>query len=453
MKTLAIGFLLPVLAVQAAVWPPARQWSVAFPGHYFVAAGSAPDGGAVVTLSEQDDESIISFAKVSPNGTVAWQRCVQDHWSNDPDESAVVATGDGGLLGALTVGARESFEGTCSFVTRTNPVIGAYDCWLARLDANGSKLWDRTLGGTSYDYVTRLYETPDGGFLLLAQSESPASGNKSSSNFGSADIWLVRLNAQGAILWDRSFGGSGWDAPRGLALLPDGGCVVAGYSLSPASGNKTSTSTGPWVFRVDGDGQKLWDYSYVPGGAYSADAIRLLPDGRLMFVGDNSVRQISADGLVVTNWSFAVSGSIYRALTTPDGGVIGQSSSGLARWNHTNVVWSMTNQLDDTFYLESESRAGGFIHTIRGSFNAWTLAQAAPDVFTARPALSRPSPGTGGTGTITVHGVPNHTYAVERTFDFANWLPVSTNLLASNSLPVAFSSTNPAAWFRARLVP
>src|SRR5439155_10347173 len=68
--------------------------------------------------------------------------------------------------------------------------------------------WQRTFGGSNDETLTALQQTADGGFILGGYSYSSASGTKTSTNFGGADFWVVRLDGNGNKLWEQSFGGS-----------------------------------------------------------------------------------------------------------------------------------------------------------------------------------------------------------------------------------------------------
>jgi hypothetical protein len=147
--------------------------------------------------------------------------------------------------------------------------LGGPDIWLVRRNAQGQKIWDRTFGGSGDDRMTWLAELPDGGFVLAATSSSPPGATKASANFGDWDYWVLRLDEQGEVLWDRTFGGSRNDFASSFHLTADGGMILGGFSESPPDGNKTSPqySRWPydadyWVVRLDAEGNKLWENSY-----------------------------------------------------------------------------------------------------------------------------------------------------------------------------------------------
>ena len=140
---------------------------------------------------------------------------------------------------------------------KTSPYYGGGgDYWAVRLDANGQKLWDASFGGTNYDECRSVLQTPDGGFLLAGSSMMGGGGNKSSFGYGDGDYWLVRLDANGQKLWDVSLGGTNYDDCRGVCQTPDGGWVLGGFSSSGATGSKTTTNSGGydvWLVKLDGD--------------------------------------------------------------------------------------------------------------------------------------------------------------------------------------------------------
>src|SRR5436190_2728665 len=130
--------------------------------------------------------------------------------------------------------------------------------WVVRLDADGQKLWERQFGGTSGgDFGRTVLQTSDGGFLIGGYSHSPVSGDKTAPNLGNGDFWVIRLDAQGNKLWDKTYGGSDRDWLAATCKTLDGGFVLLGYSWSGRSGNKSSGNYGGddvWLVRIDGDG-------------------------------------------------------------------------------------------------------------------------------------------------------------------------------------------------------
>jgi hypothetical protein len=265
------------------------------------------------------------------------------------------------------------------------------------------------------------------------------------------------MDAGGNKIWDRSYGGSAADAPIAFELMPDGGCVVLGVSSSPANGNKTNALTGNWIFRVDAAGNKLWEYVVTD---FSPLNLRLLDNGQLLISFANSSLLLSANGQFVAAHMISPPGTVLSTLSraiTPDGGVIGynRAQSTVVRYNGTNIAWSRPYTNFTEVY--AATRTGGFIGEERQAFpgNYSAVVQIAPDALTAKPRLSMDYSFATNSGVyhLGLHGVSNHFYAVDRTTDFVSWVPLATNFLGSNSLSASITASNPAAFFRARLVP
>ncbi len=106
-----------------------------------------------------------------------------------------------------------------------------------------------------------VQQTADGGYILLGQSDSSASGDVTGTNHGSADCWVVKLDGAGAIQWQKLLGGSGVEDRRSVQQTADGGYILLGSSTSSANGDVTGTnhgSTDYWVVKLDGVGTIQW---------------------------------------------------------------------------------------------------------------------------------------------------------------------------------------------------
>lgn len=172
--------------------------------------------------------------------------------------------------------------------------FGGTDYWIVRLDASGQRLWDQSFGGAGSDENNCVQQTADGGFILGGSSSSDPGGNKISPHFGSGfnyDFWVVRLDASGAALWDRSFGGTGEDQLNSLQQTVDGGFVLGGSSASGTNSHKNAPNLGGhdfWIVRLDANGDKLWDQSF--GGASSdiLASLKKTQDGGFILGGASS---------------------------------------------------------------------------------------------------------------------------------------------------------------------
>jgi hypothetical protein len=111
---------------------------------------------------------------------------------------------------------------------KTEDSRGSYDYWVVKYSRNKTKLWDRTIGGDTSDVLVDAISTSDGGYLLGGNSWSGKSGEKTHNSFGSLDYWLVKLDGQGNIQWDKTIGSSNYDVLYDLDQTNDGGYILVG---------------------------------------------------------------------------------------------------------------------------------------------------------------------------------------------------------------------------------
>jgi len=151
---------------------------------------------------------------------------------------------------------------------KTENSRGDYDFWILCLDASEQIIWQKTIGGTNIDLPSDLLISADQNIYIGGTTKSPASFEQSNALYGSWDAWLIKLNSSGDILWDKNYGGIGMDGFNELIELPSGNIMAFGSSASSNSGNKTSTSYGSidvWYLKLNSNGSILNDCSI--GGA------------------------------------------------------------------------------------------------------------------------------------------------------------------------------------------
>ena len=129
---------------------------------------------------------------------------------------------------------------------KTSPNYGGSDFWIVKLDAFGNQLWDRSFGGPGDESILSFKETDDGGFILAGPTTSGMGGNKTSPSYGGTDCYVVRTDANGNKLWETTVGGDGndWEYSGCIIKLHDGSFLMACDSTSGVSGNKTTPSFG-----------------------------------------------------------------------------------------------------------------------------------------------------------------------------------------------------------------
>ncbi|MCQ9634989.1 T9SS type A sorting domain-containing protein [Chryseobacterium sp. WG23] len=260
-----------------------QVWEKYFAGQnhdYLSATVTTQDGGFLVSgtsysgkgLDKKDDSkggSDIWLIRLNEFGDELWQKTLGT--SSDEEAKAVIQTTDLGFFVAGNI--QNSSKG-----------YGSKDVWITRLDKDGKELSQLILGGRGLDEVEKMIPTKDGGALLGIYSRSSEVGNpntkpsterssvsmaisqkpKASTNFGEGDYWIVKLDKNGKLEWEKNFGGKGDDHIRTLALTSTG-FIIGGESRSERSGNKSvgiEEGTDLWLISLNERGDELWQKSY-----------------------------------------------------------------------------------------------------------------------------------------------------------------------------------------------
>jgi hypothetical protein len=147
---------------------------------------------------------------------------------------------------------------------------GSSDAWIIKIDLNGSLIWQKTFGGSGSDWAYDVVATADGGYVFSGATSSVDGDLASLTNHGGTDTWVVKLSGTGDMIWQQEFGGSGTE--RGESIIPtaDGGFVIGGYSNS--NDGNLSMNHGDydaWLIKLNTSGTVEWQKLYG-GSAYEA---------------------------------------------------------------------------------------------------------------------------------------------------------------------------------------
>jgi hypothetical protein len=269
---LALSLLLLALSGRGQAPRPLKQWDHTFGGtatERFSKVRATPDGGCLLAGSSASDISGdksqasrggVDFwvVKLDANGTKQWDR----RFGGPVDDylSSFCLTADGGYL---LVGNSASGAGLDKSEASRDAGLG--DFWVLKLDATGNKQWDRTFGGPASDTAMDVWPTQDGGYLVGGNSFSGQGGDKSQTGKGFCDLWVVKIDAAGTKQWDRDLGGTSDEYLSAVQQTTDGGFLIGGYSYSGPSSDKSQPSHGQedfWIIKLDATGVRLWDRTY-----------------------------------------------------------------------------------------------------------------------------------------------------------------------------------------------
>ena len=152
-------------------------------------------------------------------------------------------------------------------------------------------LWEKSYGGKHAEYLFDVQATADYGFILAGSSLSNKSGNKTGNNNGDLDYWVWKMDESGELDWQKSFGGSGFDLLQSIKNTKDGGFILAGTSSSNADFQKKEACKGItdfWVIKLDAKGEELWQKTIGGDGQDELLCAFQTRDGGYMLGGSSS---------------------------------------------------------------------------------------------------------------------------------------------------------------------
>ncbi len=213
------------------------------------------DGGYIVAGSTSSNEGDVSgnkgggdvwVFKLDNLGNLLWQKCLGGS-EDDAAWSIQQTTDDGYIVAGMT----RSNDGD---VSGNN---GSADFWVVKLDSAGNILWQKCLGGSNTDFARSARQTSDGGYIVVGFTQSN-DGNVAGFH-GDRDAWVVKLDTLGNLLWQKCFGGTGKDEAWSVEQNSDGSYVIAGGTSSnngDVTGNNGGTDA--WVVKLDASGALVW---------------------------------------------------------------------------------------------------------------------------------------------------------------------------------------------------
>ena len=199
------------------------QWIGEIIGEGYIIAGQ--------TFSYGAGGSDIILIKIDTEGNIIWLETYGD--AGDEDAQWAQFTSDGGIV-----------------ITGSMDVYGTgdSDVYIVKTDINGELLWTETYGGTDTDLSLSIQEVSTGGYIISGQTESFGNGND--------DVYLIRTDGEGNLLWEKTYGHVQADGGSSIQETPDGGFVVAGVLTTNEGGFDAC------FIKTDENGDSLWTKLY-----------------------------------------------------------------------------------------------------------------------------------------------------------------------------------------------
>lgn len=221
------------------------QWSRTYggtggdEGHYIIQTN---DGGYLIageTMSFGNGGDMM-LIKIDNNGSIQWSKTYGHNIASDY-AYCVKQTMDGGYVVTGSTGANVKL-------------------YLLKVDQNGVEQWSKVIGGSSNDRGYNVQQTDDGGYIIA--------GDTRNCGAGLSDFYLVKTTATGNIEWTKSYGGNQTDKAHCVKPTSEGGYIVVGYTQSFGAG-----SDDVYLIRTDSIGNMIWSKTFGSNGADQGYAV------------------------------------------------------------------------------------------------------------------------------------------------------------------------------------
>jgi len=269
--------------------------------------------------------------KLDNNQNIEWQNTIGGTADDRP--YYITQTMDGGyIVGGISLSNTSG--------DKSEDCLGFVDYWIVKLNASGNIEWENTIGGgvmgeIDYEVLESIIQTSDGGYIIAGSSDNDISGDKTENSKGRVDYWILKIDHAGHIQWQKTIGGSSFDAIYDISATNDGGFVLIGTSDSNISGDKTENSKGFsdfWVIKFDASNVMEWqktiggsnvdqgyrikqtlDGGYILGGSSRSD---ISGDKTENSFGDLDLWVVKIDNVGTIEWQKTIGGSDEDRLTT-----------------------------------------------------------------------------------------------------------------------------------------
>ena len=248
----------------------------------FILAGSSLSTKSGNKTEDNNGDLDYWIWKMDEKGDLDWQKNFGG--SGSDFLQSIALTKDGGFILAGNSSSDKDFD-------KKENCRGIEDFWIIKLDAKGNEEWQKTIGGSGQDKLKTVKQTNDGGYIIGGSSSSFKSDEKSENGYGNTDYWIVKLDKNGVVKWQKTFGGIYNDEFKSLETCKDGGYLIGGNSNSPMSGSKTHDNIGIndyWIIKIDKDGMEQWQKSYGGDNDDQLSVVKQTIDGNFIIAGNSN---------------------------------------------------------------------------------------------------------------------------------------------------------------------
>ena len=176
--------------------------------------------------------------------------------------------------------------------------LGTYDFWIIKIAPTGSLIWEKSFGGSEIDEARAITTSSDGNFMVVGDTRS--SDIDVSENKGAADVWIVKFSTEGSLIWEKTIGGTSFDTARAIYKTQDKGFLIAGSSRSLDNDFENNGQNDALILKIDSNGSLLWQKTIGGSQIDFLYGITELNNKAIIAVGESS----SSDKDITENKGF-----------------------------------------------------------------------------------------------------------------------------------------------------
>lgn len=204
---------------------------------------------------------------------------------------------------------------------------GNTDVYLLKVDKEGNLLWQKTYGDKGADEGWKILKVKDNNYLIVGKTNSK----------GNYDVYVLKVDKEGNLVWEKNFGGKGGDYAYSLSPSLDNTFFIVGTT------NSFRENTDVYLLKIDGDGNLIFEKNFGKDGFDFGYGIKSLEDGGAIIVGNTN--------------SFSEDTDVYIIKIDRDGNIIWEKHFG---GKGSDSAFNIEKTFDGNFILVGGSNSKGF---------------------------------------------------------------------------------------------
>ena len=328
-------------------------------GYIIIGRAGSEDGDSSCDFETSPDWSWI--VKLDINGTIMWDRCIEgvsDGVIEDPEIYSICE----GINGGFAITGSDYYHDD-----------SGKDLWVLKINEEGTKEWEYFYGGLEWEEGYSISTTIDGGYVICGYTESNEGDITTGENNGDKDFWILKLDFNGNLQWQKNYGSPTEDEALNVLQTSDGNFLVVG--TTNGNGGDISGTHGQkdiWTIKLDSNGDLIWQKPY--GGLREEKAKRILELDNGNFLICGSTKSKSGSGQVTFNHK-EDKDDIWLVEIDSDGAINNDLSYGSSQWEAEPICVLLSNNeiLISGYTGLGTSNPDGDISEVYDSYDIWVL--------------------------------------------------------------------------------